>query len=63
MSLAVWWWLFGLFFLICNYKRGYCKGKHKIGDVFSTESKEKMSIVAPVELGGRKANLATDMQS
>ena len=51
------------FFLICSYKGGYCKGKHKIGDVFSIESKEKLSIAAPAELGGRKASLATDMQS
>ena len=27
------------------------------------ESKEKMLIVAPAELGGRKANLVTDIQS
>ena len=51
------------FFLICSYKGGYCKGKYKIEDVFKIESKEKLSVVAPVELGGRKANLATDMQS
>ena len=50
-------------FLICSYKGGYCKGKYKIEDVFNIESKEKLSVVAPVELGGRKANLATDMQS
>ena len=51
------------FFLICSYKGGCCKGKHKIGDVFSIESKKKMRTVAPAELEGRRANLVTDMQN
>ena len=39
------------------------KDKHQRQDVFSIESKEKMWVVAPAELGGRKANLVTDIQS
>ena len=52
------------FFLIGNYKgQGVCKGKPQIQDVFSIESKEKMRIIAPAELGGRKGNLVTHVQS
>jgi len=52
------------FFLIGNYKgKGVCKGKPQIQDVFSIESKEKMRIIAPAELGGRKGNLVTHVQS